>query len=186
MTPHENPSPRFFVAFLPPPEVDSFTCQVIQELGDRYRTRTAKAPPHITLQPPFEWPIDALPTLESSLHTFAQTCKTVPIQLAGFGAFSPRVIYIRVLKTPELLELQSALMQHLEDALGIVDLKNKHRGFSPHMTVASRNLYPEIFRQAWNELQDREANFKFVGDRLTLLIHRGQHWEYQQDFPLSP
>jgi len=184
MTAIESLNPRFFVAFLPPPEVDAFARAVIQELGDRYHTRTAKAPPHITLQPPFEWPLDALPALAKSLQSFAQTGTHTPIQLAGFGAFSQRVLYIKVLKTPELLDLQASLMQHLEDTLGIVDLKNKRRGFSPHMTVASRNLYPDTFHRAWEELQPREVNFEFVGDRLTLLVHRGYHWEHQQDFPL--
>lgn len=184
MTTSQNPTPRFFIAFLPPAEVDTFATTIIQELGDRYQTRTAKSPPHITLQPPFEWPLNALPALENSLQAFAQTQAPVPLTLSGFGAFSPRVLYIKVLKTPELLQLQSALMQHLEDTLGIVDLKNKRRGYSPHMTLASRNLNPDTFHEAWADLQKREANFEFRGDRLTLLIHQGHRWENQQDFSL--
>ena len=173
------PPIRFFVAFLPPPEVDTYANDVIRELSDRYQTRTAKAPPHITIQPPFEWPLERLPELTASLHRFAQGRSPVPITLDGFGAFRPRVLFINVLKAPELMALQAELMQHLEDTLNIVDEKNKRRGFSPHMTVASRNVSPAIFRSAWADLQPRTATFNFLCDRLTLLIYQGERWEVQ-------
>lgn len=175
---------RFFVAFLPPLEVDEYANSIIQELSDRYQTRTAKAPPHITLQPPFEWSIEREPGLTKSLETFAQGRSPVPITLRGFGAFRPRVLFINVLKSPELMALQAELMQHLEDSLGIVDLKNKHRGFSPHMTVASRNMSPAVFHKAWADLEPRTPSFEFLCDRLTLLLHQERGWEVQNQVEL--
>lgn len=176
-----TPAPiRCFVALLPPPEVEAFANAVIQELGDRYRTRTAKAPPHITLQPPFPWSLERLPDLEASLRSFVVGRSPLPITLDGFGAFRPRVLFIDVHKTPELRALQADLMEHLERDLAIVDLKNKHRGFSPHMTVASRRMSPAIFRKAWADLEPRTPRFEFVSDRLTLLIHQGQRWDVHQ------
>jgi len=59
--------------------------------------------------------------------TFAHNRKSVPVTLNGFGAFPPRVIYINVLKTQELLTLQTDLMAHLETLLGIVDPVSKTR-----------------------------------------------------------
>lgn len=176
---------RFFVAFMAPPEVDAYAMDVIRELGDRFRTRTAKAPPHITLQPPFERSPDELPALEASLQSFAQRYAPVPLTLEGFGAFAPRVLYINVHKTPELLALQADLMQHFETELGIVDAKHKRRGFSPHMTVASRRMTAAIFREAWADLKTRSVRFEYWGDRLTLLIHQGSGWTVQSSFPLT-
>ena len=75
-------------------------------------------------------------------------------------------------------------MAQLEKTLGIVDLKAKQRPFSPHLTVASRNLTRQTFKQAWSELQSRQVEFKFVGDRLTLLLHNGQCWQIHSEFPL--
>jgi len=176
---------RFFVALLPPSEVADYADGVIQELGDRYQTRTAKAPPHITLQPPFEWSLERSPELTERLEAFARGRSPVPITLNGFGAFRPRVLFIDVLRSPELMTLQAELMQHLEDTLDIVDVKNKHRGFSPHMTVASRNMSPAVFRNAWEDLQPRTPKFEFLCDRLTLLIHQGKCWEVQNHVSLS-
>ncbi|NJN56192.1 MAG: 2'-5' RNA ligase family protein [Leptolyngbyaceae cyanobacterium SL_5_9] len=175
---------RFFVALLPSLAVQEYAEQVIQELGDRYQTSTSKSPPHVTLQPPFQWQLQRVAQLEQVLSEFAGQWPRVSVQLSGFGAFVPRVLYINVLKTAELLALQAALATALEEALGIVDPKSKSRTFSPHLTVASRNLTRQSFRQAWTELQARQVEFEFVGDRLTLLIHDGQCWQVQSEFAL--
>jgi 2'-5' RNA ligase len=177
-----NPS-RFFIALLPPQEVQDFANQMIQELNHHYQTRTSNAPPHITLQPPFLWQTEKLTELISCIQTVAQAQPTVSVKLLNYGAFAPRVLFIDVVKTPELLSLQTQLMKCLEDTLGIVDPMSKRRAFAPHMTIASRNLSRQTFRQAWADLQTRQVEFDFVCDRLTLLIHNGHCWQIQTEFP---
>nr|WP_293100771.1 2'-5' RNA ligase family protein [Moorena sp. SIOASIH] len=73
----------------------------------------------------------------------------LPLILKGFGAFVPRVIYINLLKTPELLSLHNDLMVTQETSLGIVYQTSKNRSFSPHMTVAFRDLTQPNFRASW-------------------------------------
>jgi 2'-5' RNA ligase len=174
---------RFFVGLLPPAEIQDYATQVIQELTDRYRTRTSKAPPHITLQPPFLWPIEAISNLHTELESVASTQAPIPIKLSGFGVFAPRVLFINVVKTPELLQLQAQLMTHLETHLGIVDPVSKRRPFAPHLTIASRNMTRQSFQAAWAELSPRSVEFTFISDRLTLFLHNGQRWHVQAEFP---
>lgn len=176
--------PRFFVALLPPAHVQDYAIDVIRELGDRYRTRTSKAPPHITLKPPFDWPLATAPALKQQLQDFAQTQAAAPIRLSGFGAFAPRVLYVNVAKTPTLLMLQANLLAHLETSLGIVDPQSKRRPFAPHLTVASRNLTRQTFTLAWADLQQRPVEFEFTVQTLTLLIHQGRQWDIHADVPL--
>lgn len=176
---------RFFIALLPPSEVQAYANTVIQNLGDRYNTRTSKSPPHITLQPPFFWQGDNTTPLEDRLRQFAQTQPTVPVTLSGFGAFAPRVLYINVLKTPELMALQAHLKTTLETTLDIKDPKAKGRAFAPHLTVASRRLNRAIFKKIWAELEPRQVEFNFWGDRLTLLIHDGQRWQIHSEYELT-
>ncbi|MGG6297180.1 2'-5' RNA ligase family protein [Leptolyngbya sp. AN02str] len=177
-------TPRFFIALLPPKPIWDYAEAVICELGDRYNTRTAKAPPHVTLQPPFLWAMERVAPLEAAIAQVAQEYAAVPVLLRGFGAFAPRVLYLNVLKTPELLTLQGDLMLHLQRTLGIVDPTTQRRPFAPHMTVASRNMSSAIFRQAWADLQTRDVAFDFVSDRLTLLVHHGHRWEIYAHYPL--
>jgi 2'-5' RNA ligase len=182
-----NPSKhRFFVALLPPQEVQDYVNEVKQVFADRYNSRAAlKSPPHVTLQPPFEWLAGELAALTQALDQFALQHSPVPMTLSGFGAFVPRVIYVNVLKTPELLALQAALMASMEATLGIVDPASKTRPFAPHMTVGFRDLSKQNFRAAWMEFQHRLVQFEFTVANLTLLIHNGQRWTIYNEFPLS-
>ena len=175
---------RFFIALLPPLEIQDYANEIKEYFAQTYNSRAAqKSPPHITLQPPFEWQLDELPLLEHSLKTFSQPRTPVPIALQGFAAFAPRVIYINVLKTPELLTLQNELMAYLEASLEIVEPVSKTRPFAPHMTVAFRDLTKQNFRAAWHDFQHRPLEFEFTATELTLLIHDGRRWNVSASFP---
>ncbi len=174
---------RFFIALLPLPEIQDYVNQIKQHFADRYASRGAqKSPPHITLQPPFEWLPSELSVLEECLSRFANNRELVPVTLNGFGAFPPRVIYINVVKTQKLLTLQADLMAHLETTLGIVDPVSKTRAFCPHMTVAFRDLTRQNFKTAWPEFQHRQLQFEFTAAYLTLLLHDGKRWNVSAEF----
>jgi len=95
------------------------------------------------------------------------------------------VIYIQVLKTPELLALQVELSAYLERELKIVDAAVKKRAYTPHMTVAFRDLTRQNFRAAWTEFQHQPFQFKFAVSALTLLLHDGRRWNVYAGFPFS-
>jgi 2'-5' RNA ligase len=174
---------RFFIALLPPPDIQVQVNAIKQHFSDRYDSRAAlKSPPHITLQPPFKWLSANLPALKQCLSTFANHREPVPVQLSGFAAFPPRVIYINVLKTQELLMLQTDLMGYLETVLEIVDPVST-RSFSPHMTVAFRDLTRQNFKAAWTEFQQQALQFEFRANYLTLLLHDGKRWNVSNEFP---
>ena len=178
--------PRWLIALMAPPEVDRWASQMIQELSDRYHTRTARVSPHVTLQAPFHWPREQIPALEQALAQFTSEYAPIPIQLSGFGSFGKKVLYIHVEKSQELMTLQSGLAQHLAEQFQIVDPKAQFRSFSPHMTVASRKLTPQTFDQAWQYLQKYSVDVRYVSDRLTLLIYDDHQWHLQRDFLLLP
>lgn len=177
---------RFFIALVPPSDIQERITEIKQYFADRYNSRRAlHSPPHITLQIPFEWAAADVPKLEESLKTFAAKRQSIPVTLSGFGAFAPRVIYVDVVKSPELLELQKDLMSYLEANWGIVDRLSQTRPFVPHMTVAFSDLTQENFQTAWLEFQERSLHFEFTAAALTLLLHDGSRWNISNQFPLS-
>ncbi len=176
---------RFFLALLPPLEMQQYANQIKQRFAETYNSRAAqKSPPHITLQPPFMWQKENLVILQQSLKEFAQAQAPIPVTLSDFGAFPPKVIFINVLKTPELLQIKQDLQIHLQRSLGIVHKEPKNRQFNPHITLASRDLSKRNFSLAWQKYKDQELYFSYTISQLTLLIHNGQKWEINQDFPL--
>ncbi|MEH2069055.1 MAG: 2'-5' RNA ligase family protein [Nostoc sp.] len=174
---------RFFIALLPSQDIQNYANQIKQYFADNYASRGAqKSPPHITLQPPFEWADANVSLLEVSLKEFASEQKSVPITLSGFAAFPPRVIYINVVRSQELLTLQADLMAYVESKLGIIDKTSQTRPFAPHMTVAFRDLTKQNFRDAWPEFEKRQLNFEFTVEKLTLLVHDGKRWNLKSEF----
>jgi 2'-5' RNA ligase len=175
----------FFIALLPPQDIQDYVTGIKQHFADTYNSKAAlKSPPHITLQPPFEWDISRLPDLEKCLINFANEHSSIPVILSGFSAFVPRVIYVDVIKTPELLSLQKDLMDSVEASLGIVDSVSKKRQFAPHMTVGFKDLSKQNFKAAWLEFEDQELHFEFTATYLTLLIHDGKRWQINSEFSL--
>ncbi|MEH2222958.1 2'-5' RNA ligase family protein [Nostoc sp.] len=174
---------RFFIALLPPQDIQDYANEIKQYFADRYASSGAlKSPPHITLQPPFEWADANLPRLEASLKEFANGQQPVAITLKGFDAFAPRVIYINVVRSQEFLTLQADLMAYTESNLEIVDKVSKTRPFAPHLTVAFRDLTKQNFKAAWPEFENRQLHFEFTADKLTLLLHDGKRWNIKREF----
>lgn len=176
----------YFIALLPPQAIQDEVTSYKQHFAERYESRHAlKSPPHVTLQPPFKWHDDNQAVLEDCVREFAIARTAVPMTLCGFGAFPPRVIYVNVLKTPKLLAIQAELTAHMEFSLGICEPKEKSRPFSPHMTIAFKDLKRSHFKAGWKEFKDRPLYYPFTADRLTLLLHNGQRWNVCQEFPFN-
>ena len=178
---------RFFIALLPPQNIQEDANDIKQYFADKYASYSAqKSPPHITLQPPFEWADTSVSILETSLQEFANQQQSVPIILNGFAAFPPRVIYIDVVKSQALLTLQTDLITYVETNLGIIDQVGKTRPFIPHITVAFRDLTKQNFRIAWPEFVQRQFYCEYTATHLTLLLHDGKSWNVKSEFPFLP
>lgn len=181
-----NTESLFFIALLPSPAIQQYATEVKSHFDQYYASRHAfKSPPHITLQPPFQWQHDRFAALKEAIEIFARSQFPIPITLDGFGAFPPRVIYINVDRTDALLTLHRRLIEHLEMSIALVDPKEKSRPYAPHMTVAFRDLTKQNFKLAWQEFKDRSLHFEFMADRLTLLKHDGQRWQIHAEFPFK-
>ena len=173
----------YFIALLPPQSIQDYATEVKQYFADNYDSKHAfKSPPHITLQPPFEWDSSQIIELEDCLEKFVIGRSSIPIILDGYNAFAPRVIYIDVVQSADLMNLQFELMSNLETNLGIVDKVGKSRGFTPHMTVAFKDLKKSQFKAAWNEFENKELHFEFTASKLTLLKHEEKKWNISKEF----
>lgn len=179
---------RWFIALLPPQAIQDQATAVIEDLTARYQTRTAKAPPHITLVPPFERAANAMGPVRRSLADFAQQQVPFPVMLDGFGAFPPRVLFIDVVRSrselltelPQLFRLKAALEECLVEQCGLP--RDKHPWFSPHLTVASRKLDRAKFKTIWAELASQNFDATWQASALTLLRYEQQRWHIDQVF----
>ena len=178
----------FFIALLPPADTQKEVTEIKQYFADVYNSKAAlKSPPHITLQPPFNWEVARLPELTAVANLFAHDRSSFSVSLDGFAAFKPRVIYVDVVRTEPLLEIQKALMNELESTLNIVHRPSKTRPFAPHMTVGFKDLNKENFYKAWEDFKGREFQANFIASELTLLqFHQTERkWLIEATFSLK-
>ncbi len=173
---------RWFVALVPPEEIQARAIAVIEDLTMRYQTRTAKAPPHITLMPPFELAANAIGPVKVALAEFAQQQVTFGVTLDGFSTFPPRVLFIDVVRSPQLLEFKAGLEDWLVQQCDLS--RDNHAQFSPHMTVASHKLDRAKFKEMWAELESQKFDADWEVNALTLLRYEQQRWHLEDFFPL--
>ena len=179
----------FFIAILPPLEIQDTVTAIKEHFAQVYDSKAAlKSPPHITLQPPFNWEPANLDQLQETLEEFSTAQTIFPVTLNGFAAFPPRVIYVDVERTQPLQAIQKELMQTLESKLNISHKAAKNRPFAPHMTVGFKDLSKTNFAKAWAEFADKKFQTNFVALELTLLQFDqtvAKKWQIVATYPLK-
>ena len=170
----------YFIGLIPPTPIREEITGIKEYVADKFHSRAAlRSPPHITFQPPFRWEINRQNILGGALVGFFKKYEPFETNLSGFGAFSPRVIYINVENNSPMETLHTRLREFCHQEFGI---NNQGEGpFRPHLTIAFRDLTKQQFRLAWEEFQNREFQFRFEAQGLSLLRHDGKIWEANQE-----
>lgn len=178
----------YFIALLPTAEVGKEIIKIKQEFAENYGPVYAlKVLPHITLQVPFT----ADPSLERAfceeLTEFAKDQAPFEVTLNGFGTFpnkQNRVLFINVEKSEEMSALHRQLINYLRKEFGFSTMLAR-TGFTPHVTVAFKDLTDEQFEKAWPEYENREYTASFKVNNLYFLRHNGKSWEVLQKCKLG-
>ncbi|WP_258539342.1 2'-5' RNA ligase family protein [Chitinophaga oryzae] len=178
----------YFIALLPTAEVGKEIIKIKQEFAEQYGPMYAlKVLPHITLQVPFT----ADPALEKAfcdeLTEFAKTQAPFEVSLKGFGTFpnkQNRVLFINVEKSETMATMHRQLINFLRKEFGFSTMLAR-TGFTPHVTVAFKDLDDEQFNKAWPEYENKEYEATFKVNNLYFLRHNGKSWEVLQKCKLG-
>ncbi|SKA21628.1 2'-5' RNA ligase [Chitinophaga eiseniae] len=178
----------YFIALLPTAEVGKEIIKIKQEFAEQYGPMYAlKVLPHITLQVPFT----ADPALEKAfcdeLTEFAKTQAPFEVSLKNFGTFpnkQNRVLFINVEKSETMATMHRQLINFLRKEFGFSTMLAR-TGFTPHVTVAFKDLDDEQFNKAWPEYENKEYEATFKVNNLYFLRHNGKSWEVLQKCKLG-
>lgn len=173
----------YLLALLPPEPVFSETWALKQEMHQRTGSRNAvRLPPHITLIPPTRQD-DAFETACTAVLTeFAATQAGFSVSLDGFAWFGDRTLYVHVSDAAALAQFHAALMAWCAAHLPAV--RPETRPFTPHLTLATRDLPPAQVPALREQFAARAYAAEFAVHRLTLFRHDGQHWQARATFEL--
>ncbi len=175
----------YFIAIIPPSHIVEEALALQQYFRDRFKSKAAlNSPPHITLHMPFELNEEQETIIVKKLQQFSATQRVFSLKLENFDCFRPRVIFVRVVKEPELDNLQKQLRRFCLN-LSFFKAQDKELPYRPHLTLAFRDLKKSMFHKAWDELQSKQFHAEFKVDRIVLLKHNGQLWDVFRAFLLA-
>lgn len=176
----------YFIAIVPPADVRESITVIKQDLANRFSSKKAlRIIPHITLKAPFRFTGN---NEEELLRWFALTPVGVhPFlqELKDFGSFPSKrnpVIFIEPRVNESLLSLQKTIQTHFVRTFGKEQVAQNEYHFSPHITVAYRDLMFHRFKEAWQEYRDKKFMAAFNVSSFHLLQHDGQQWNTLREF----
>lgn len=172
----------FYFALVCPPAIEERILPLKHWVRDHHGSRTAlKSPSHITLVPPFWWPLDKQEMLDENSRAFRFGIPGLDIRLHGFGHFGKRVIFLRVEENGALRSLRSSFHLHMKPLLGSL-LKEDAHAFTPHVTIATRDLTPAAFADTWARLEHRVFDASMKIGTISLLRLEDARWEIYREF----
>jgi 2'-5' RNA ligase len=167
----------YFVALVCPPEIDQQVLQWKLWMRDRYNCVIAlRSPAHITLVPPFWMKPELDSELQHALSHYSASKDRFTIQLKDFSNFKPRVIFVNVIPSQQLADLQQQLFDYLLSS-GQFPLAKEDHPFHPHVTIATRDLHKKSFQEAWAYFKEKKYEAVWMAEGITLLRHNKKNWD---------
>lgn len=169
----------YFIAIIPKRELCEQITAFKQDFANRFNSKYALGVfPHITLKAPFKFYPNKHEELLKWFIDLHLLQKQFTIQLKNFGAFDNKrnpVVFVQPIVTKEL----QALQQQLIASFSSVFPGNIHPtdlDFHLHITIAYRDLSPEMFQKAWSEYKHKSFDGIFEVDAVHLLQHDSKKW----------
>lgn len=167
---------KYFLALIPPDaileKVQEIKFQIRDEFGVKY---ALKSPPHITVKMPFNYNVAKEGRLIEKLNEYVKDRCPFVIQVSGVGNFGNRVVYLNILKSPELESFQEGIKQFCKRELHLVD-ELSDRNYHPHLTVAFKDIKPIHFSEVFLLVKKQSFETEFSALDLVLLKRIKGEW----------
>jgi 2'-5' RNA ligase len=175
----------YFIAIIPNCALREEIRKIKERIRDEYGAGHAlKSPAHITLQMPFKRSSTEEGRLSVALKLFTLAEKDFIVETDGYGAFPPRVIYVRITDPEPVRSLHCRLRDMLLSELGFSQ-EETMKDIKPHITVATRDLTKAAFSDAWAEFREEKITGHFEVGSIFLLKHNGRNWDILEEFPFG-
>lgn len=170
----------YLVAYLPDEPVAQQVWDYKQYIAEMYGSmRGLKVLPHVTFISPFSWPEADEEVMAGGLSELMRSFTAETIYFNGFNHFKgPKsyTIYVAVERSPLMEEQHARISVHARNKL-LMPASRTGKHFTPHMTVAYRDLDHHKFTRAWPHFENMPFHATGQLDRLWLLKHNGTRWE---------
>ncbi len=182
-------APLYFIAIMLPQTVDAAIKSFKNDMADRFQSKKAlRTASHITLKAPFKVAADMRPHLLQWFEGMRITTAPFMQEVKDFGAFSNKrnpVIYVQPVMNEPLRLLQKEVLRQFSQAFPKEAISKNEHVFSPHITIAYRDLHYHHFKEAWEEYQTKTYSAMFEVNAFQLLQHINGKWQVISSFLLN-
>ncbi len=166
----------YFLAVFPHPEISFRIDRYRHLLAEDYHCRhVLKSPPHITVVSPFRCNAEQIENIRKELMHDKITAEPFEVVLNGFGHFRKDVLFINVEKNSPLEKLSGDLTSRLIRK-GLISERKRGR-FHAHLTIAFRDLLPEVFESIWPMYKSKHFYARFLCTGIACLRHLNKKWD---------
>ena len=139
--------------------------------------------PHITLQHTFSRAEEIEKEIDPYLSQLRKKIKPFSIVLSGTGHFDNRIIYIKVMDQPLLIDLYIEVKKILTEKLNFAS-NEVASSFTPHVTL-EKKITRQDFQKYWDQIKNIPFEGTFVADSFSLMRHTGIKWEEIRRYDLG-
>ena len=171
------------IAILLPQPISAHVKSEQQFLADHFGPRHAlRTPPHITLIPPLEVNDEDIKKIVSIGKEIATQTQCFKLELNGYGAFKPRVVFIKLIENIMLNNLYQLWRKNIEQQAPHLLERYPDRSYHPHLTLAHRDVTPQQFDNIWKwyKVKSFESVIEITG--CWMLKHSSSGWAKEQEF----
>jgi 2'-5' RNA ligase len=176
---------KYFIALVPEGNIQEEATLLKEDMNMLFNLKYAlKSPAHITIKMPFEWNENKEEKLIYRLQKFFETFEKFDLKLLNFGRFGRRVIFIDVLPSKTLNNLQESLGKFCKLELKLIN-ELSDKAFHPHMTISFKDVKPKNFDMYWKHIQSKKFKEDYPVSDVALLKRIEGRWKVISRFPLQ-
>lgn len=166
----------FYIAIVPPPAAAAAIDNLRHAIWQRYNSQHGlNSPPHITLIPPFKLSHASADELQAKLQELVRNFQPFTLTGKGVNHFDQKTIYAKVDLNEYLTALQKELELLVKEELNF-KIERPDRKYTPHLTLAFKDLKKENFKEAFRYLEAQQISLQFPVNNIALLQHSGKRW----------
>lgn len=174
------------IALLPPDPLSALVRTEQERIAATWGPHHAlRTPPHITIIPPIEIPADEIDDLEQIAVEIARDHSAFSLRLRGYGAFPPRVVFMKPMPSEALDNLYRDWRTRLEEKMPSILARYPEKPYRPHMTLAHRDVTDDQFHEMWMHYGERRLDITFKVKAFSILDGTPTGWIERSSFALG-
>jgi len=167
--------------------LDNKHYHLVEELWAELEREFAVRGVYITPYPHFSYQIAQgynVELLEPILQTFASGQATFQVKTSGLGIFNgPHpVLYVPVVRSPELTQFHQALWPEISTASSGISDYYHSANWMPHITIGFGDINKENLSHIVRSLAERDFNWEITVDNVALIYDTGAKQELRSRF----